>query len=630
MKKLILIFTLMFCIGPATAAYWVDDPNNCPTSYLSQGPFSGQVVCGENSGTVYFYSPGSLAPPASNDTSISSVDDGTYDGGYLLDCYSYDGTSPHCDNSGSFWCDSNSSITSNPVYRQTICLADAFGSTVVGNCISGRYDCYGDTDCESTSTSACENSQNNHYSTGTCNTDLGGGASGTCVCDTNYYACDGSEIDTDGCEIQTGASCGFSTGTYSGSCDGASGDCTSSVNSDCNNDDSDGDLTTCNGVTDGCEITGGGSCGSGTGTYENSECLGTTGNCTSSGVNLDCNDDDSDSNELTCNGVDGCEVVNNSACSVGALSGTYQGCSAGVGNCVVSKSYFETGTKTSYSTADSLLWGVQYGGGAFINMTNANTNETFLVNGSGCIVFADNSTQCSAGSGAANLTNVAFVNESNSFSGNQSFDSNVSVEGYGFFGWLGSLGDRVVKLFIVDVDVSGDLNVSGNITLNGTTINDWSDVDTDTQKNATGYLYNDSTTIYLNETKLNETINALENDTTYSHLSNFTDDLNYSEKNVNSSTWWSGLSSWLSGWFVDNGSQLEFNETKLNDTISSEGVRLGFNSTYNATYDAKVSGIWINVSGIATYYGNANITQNLSFGTGGVLYHNGTELIIEY
>src|SRR3989339_731241 len=35
----------------------------------------------------------------------------------------------------------------------------------------------------------------------------------------------------------------------------------------------------------------------------------------------------------------------------------------------------------------------------------------------------------------------------------------------------------------------------------------------------------------------------------------------------NSSTWWSGLSSWLSGWFVNNAGVLEFNETKLNNTI---------------------------------------------------------------
>lgn len=45
-------------------------------------------------------------------------------------------------------------------------------------------------------------------------------------------------------------------------------------------------------------------------------------------------------------------------------------------------------------------------------------------------------------------------------------------------------------------------------------------------KNASGpYLYNDTYTIYLNETYLNLTIDYRENDTTYSHLTNFTDDL---------------------------------------------------------------------------------------------------------
>ena len=37
------------------------------------------------------------------------------------------------------------------------------------------------------------------------------------------------------------------------------------------------------------------------------------------------------------------------------------------------------------------------------------------------------------------------------------------------------------------------------------------------------YLYNDTTTIYFNETYLNLTIDYRENDTTYSHLTNFTD-----------------------------------------------------------------------------------------------------------
>ncbi len=113
---------------------------------------------------------------------------------------------------------------------------------------------------------------------------------------------------------------------------------------------------------------------------------------------------------------------------------------------------------------------------------------------------------------------------------------------------------------------------------------------------------------------------------------------NEANLNVNSTTWWAGLTNWLSGWFVNNAGTLEFNETKLNNTISSEGVRLGFNSTYNSTYatwaynqtipansytDTKVgtadlhlhnaanitSPLWVNKTG-DTMAGNLNMSTN--------------------
>ena len=60
-----------------------------------------------------------------------------------------------------------------------------------------------------------------------------------------------------------------------------------------------------------------------------------------------------------------------------------------------------------------------------------------------------------------------------------------------------------------------------------------------------------------------------------------------SNLNTNSTTWWAGLTGWVSGWFGITNNELTFNETKLNETISVEGIRLGFNSTYNTTYDLK-------------------------------------------
>src|SRR3989339_650887 len=59
----------------------------------------------------------------------------------------------------------------------------------------------------------------------------------------------------------------------------------------------------------------------------------------------------------------------------------------------------------------------------------------------------------------------------------------------------------------------------------------------------------------------------------------------------NSSTWWSGLSSWLSGWFINNAGVLEFNETKLNNTIDlrAGGDNTSWNESYANTQYADIS-----------------------------------------
>ena len=46
---------------------------------------------------------------------------------------------------------------------------------------------------------------------------------------------------------------------------------------------------------------------------------------------------------------------------------------------------------------------------------------------------------------------------------------------YGFFSYIGNLVNRITKLFVQDIDASGNVNAS-NYTLNGTTIQDWNDL----------------------------------------------------------------------------------------------------------------------------------------------------------
>lgn len=44
-------------------------------------------------------------------------------------------------------------------------------------------------------------------------------------------------------------------------------------------------------------------------------------------------------------------------------------------------------------------------------------------------------------------------------------NNNITSTGTGFFGWLGSLLNRVTKLFVQDIDASGNINVTGNVTV---------------------------------------------------------------------------------------------------------------------------------------------------------------------
>lgn len=64
---------------------------------------------------------------------------------------------------------------------------------------------------------------------------------------------------------------------------------------------------------------------------------------------------------------------------------------------------------------------------------------------------------------------------------------------------------------------------SQKLTFNGAVLSCANDVDTDTQKTTSGpYLYNNTNTIFFNETKLNQTIDSRDSDTTYTAGSNLT------------------------------------------------------------------------------------------------------------
>ncbi|MEA3430301.1 MAG: DUF2341 domain-containing protein [Nanoarchaeota archaeon] len=97
--------------------------------------------------------------------------------------------------------------------------------------------------------------------------------------------------------------------------------------------------------------------------------------------------------------------------------------------------------------------------------------------------------------------------------GSTFFDAGVSCSTVGI-GMDGCYGSKALEVngtadFYDNVTSDVDFCIDGGNCLSN------QQVDTNTHIEGTGYLYNDSTYMYLNETKLNITINALENDTTY-------------------------------------------------------------------------------------------------------------------
>ncbi|MEK6833509.1 MAG: hypothetical protein AABY32_05680 [Nanoarchaeota archaeon] len=73
------------------------------------------------------------------------------------------------------------------------------------------------------------------------------------------------------------------------------------------------------------------------------------------------------------------------------------------------------------------------------------------------LIYENGSVLCEtddSGSTETNLTNYALKNQSETFTGN------ITTTQTGFFGWLGSLASRITKLFVQDIDASGNVNVT--------------------------------------------------------------------------------------------------------------------------------------------------------------------------
>ncbi len=279
-------------------------------------------------------------------------------------------------------------------------------------------------------------------------------------------------------------------------------------------------------------------------------------------------------------------------------------------------------------------------------------NETFsdaISNGSWNVMLGSGSVNLSLEFGKVYYKDYLIAGENANFDGNdrQAFYSplgdingsdlasdfyidssgNISTTNYGFFGWLGSLINRITTLFVQDIDASGNINAS-NYTLNGTTIDDWSDAASisDTQKSGGGiYLYNDSSTIYLNETVLNTTVNFLENDT-LADLSCSSDEI----AKYNGSLWQCASESASGGIWINDTDWTYINTTLAPDNVSVSDLNVtgdlyvANNSIYigNARLDLAKYGISTGVLSGGTISINASNSSLLDVTTGTAIIAN--------
>jgi len=237
------------------------NPALCPATDATSFPGQNctpQNICGysTDAGNDYAqcYSTSALTPSGSGNSGIgvSSKLLSGVQGGYILNCnVAADAAAPYCDNSGSFWCNADTTCLTNKVV--TTCTSakwatDSGGTATDGaftcatapdnddtNCLSGYISCDGNTAaCEVTKNSTnYPTGANNHYGT-SC-------LAAAARCDTGYLDCDSTTVTVgNGCEAArtNGGACtnGTAPGVWS---------CTTDVGGSC----TDGDTNytcTCN------------------------------------------------------------------------------------------------------------------------------------------------------------------------------------------------------------------------------------------------------------------------------------------------------------------------------------------------------------------------------------------------
>jgi len=205
---------------------------------------------------------------------------------------------------------------------------------------------------------------------------------------------------------------------------------------------------------------------------------------------------------------------------------------------------------------------------------------------------------------------------------------NLTVSNYGFFGWLGSLTSRITKLFAQDIDASGNVNVSGNVTAskycNSTSCYSISEFLGSGSESDPIFVAENSTLWGAINNKLAETDQRY-NDTVLILSMNTTSNImslsfyNKSEVDNLISSMSGGNSSWN-----QSGANLLYSEIKwgynqtysgstYNETYAGLINNASYLSTYNATYAASIANNSWNQSGANLLYSEIKWGYNQTY-----------------
>ena len=205
-------------IGVVSAAQlYVDDPTDCPATDPTN--FPGQdctpdEICGDISDIAQCLDTSTITAPTSNATTNTLYDSSF--AGYIIDCY----RTTTCD----FKFATRNSTCYTTRVRDTVALENTFGESVCDDCRIGYDNCTGDPDvCEvQLGVTACATGANNNVP-----------SCGSCACDSGFQNCT-TASPLIGCDEQTGvtaqdnpntvyaAACGYACSSGYQACEGES------------------------------------------------------------------------------------------------------------------------------------------------------------------------------------------------------------------------------------------------------------------------------------------------------------------------------------------------------------------------------------------------------------------------